>query len=82
MKVFTMSMVLGLAVAGAALAQGSTLVSGYTKASLTSYTPAPKAAGATTAAKPVLKVAATKTAAKPQVYVYKAPMATRPLKTW
>ena len=82
MKVFTMSMVLGLAMAGGALAQGSTLVSGYTKASLTSYTAAPKSAGATTVAKSSPKLNATGASAKPQAYVYKAPMATRPLKTW
>lgn len=79
MKLFTLSMVLGLAMASGALAQGSTLMSGYTKTSAT-YVSAPSKAAAGQAAKATLiKV---KADAKTPTYIYKAPMATRPLKTW
>lgn len=77
MKVFTLSMVFGLAVASVAFAQGSTLMSGYTKANTVS---APAKASTTQVAKSnIIKV---KAEAKSPAYIYKAPMATRPLKTW
>jgi len=78
-KVFTLSMVFGLAVAGVAFAQGSTLMSGYTKTTA-NFISAPSKAPARQAAKTnFIKVS---TDAKAPTYVYKAPMATRPLKTW
>lgn len=81
MKLFTLSMVFGLAVAGAAVAQGSTLTSGYTKANA-SFISAPSKAPARQSAKTnpsFIKVSAD---AKAPTYIYRAPMATRPLKTW
>lgn len=78
MKLFTLSMLFGLAVAGAASAQGSPLMSGYAKINAVSA-PA-KAPQATAAVKAPVRV--TRIDNKQPVYIYKAPMATRPLKTW
>ncbi len=81
MKVFTLSMVFGLAVAGVAFAQGSTLTSGYTKTTA-GFVSAPSKAPARQGAKSnpsLIKVSAD---TKAPTYIYKAPMATRPLKTW
>lgn len=80
MKVFTLSMVFGLAVTSLAFAQGSTLMSGYTKSNAT-FTSAPaKVERVNTATKSSPGVV--KIDNKQPSYIYKAPMATRPLKTW
>ncbi len=80
MKVFTLSMVFGLAVASVAFAQGSTLMSGYTKANANFISAPAKVERATAPNKS--NPAVVKIDTKQPVYVYKAPMATRPLKTW
>ncbi|MDP1598577.1 hypothetical protein [Phenylobacterium sp.] len=80
MKVFTLSMMFGLAATSVAFAQGSTLMSGYTKSTAT-FTSAPaKVERVNTATKSSPGVV--KIDNKQPVYIYKAPMATRPLKTW
>lgn len=81
MKLFTVSMVFGLAVAGVAFAQGSTLMSGYTKTTA-SFVSAPSKAPARQATKTQPSFVKVSADAKAPTYIYKAPMATRPLKTW
>ena len=81
MKVFTLSMVFGMAVASVAFAQGSTLTSGYTKANQPLVS-APAKAPTAQAAKTTPRFIKVSAEAKAPTYIYKAPMATRPLKTW
>ncbi len=81
MKLFTLSMVFGLVAASAAFAQGSTLTSGYTKASA-SFVSAPSKAPSRQSVKTSPSFIKVSGDAKATTYIYKAPMATRPLKTW